>query len=146
MISIEERHRADVRTVARFDASPTFNTPAATGSWSSVCNIDQLEPLWGEAALLGRVQLALFLLPDRTLYAVTNRDPATGSFVMSRGIVGSRGDRCTVASPLHKQVYDLETGRCFTSPDYCLQTFPVRVEGGVVQVLLADARAGASAA
>ena len=103
-------------------------------AWAAVCTLDQLEPLWGEAALLGSLQLAIFLLPDGSLYAVTNRDPATGAFVMSRGIVGSRGDRYTVASPLHKEVYDLETGECFGAPELALGTFPVRVEDGVVQV------------
>jgi nitrite reductase (NADH) small subunit len=53
---------------------------------------------------------------------------------MSRGIIGSRGARPTLASPLHKQIYDLETGECFTSAEYALRTFPVRVENGVVQV------------
>ena len=107
---------------------------ATTLAWTSVCTLDQLEPLWGEAALVEGNQVALFLVPDGRLYAVTNRDPATGSFVMSRGIVGSKGDRHTIASPLHKQVYDLETGECFTAPEYSLRTFPVRIDGGVVMV------------
>jgi nitrite reductase (NADH) small subunit len=102
--------------------------------WIGVCDLDRLEPLWAEAALLDGVQVALVLLPDGSLYAVSNQDPATGSFVMSRGIVGSRGARPTLASPLHKQVYDLETGECFTSADYALRTFPVRVVDGTVQV------------
>ena len=102
--------------------------------WTGVCEFDRLEPLWGEAALIDGVQVALVLLPDGTLYAVSNQDPATGSFVMSRGIIGSRGTRTTLASPLHKQVYDLETGECFTSSDYALRTFPVRVLDGMVQV------------
>jgi len=105
-------------------------------AWTSVCALEQLEPLWGEAALVDGQQLALVLLPHGHLYAVSNQDPATGSFVMSRGIVGSRGDRHTIASPLHKQVYDLETGRCFTSAEYALRTFPVRVDAGLVQVRL----------
>ncbi|MGY4860098.1 nitrite reductase small subunit NirD [Cryobacterium sp. AP23] len=102
--------------------------------WTGVCEFDGLEPLWGEAALIDGVQIALVLLPDGSLYAVSNQDPATGSFVMSRGIVGSRGARPTLASPLHKQVYDLETGECFTSPEYALRTFPVRIDNGMVQV------------
>ena len=84
--------------------------------------------------MIDGVQVALFLVPDGRLYAVTNRDPATGSFVMSRGIVGSRGDRPTIASPLHKQVYDLATGECFTSTDLALDSYPVRIDGGVVLV------------
>jgi len=113
------------------DSHDVAGTPA---EWSGVCALDRLEPLWGEAALIDGVQVALVLLPDGSLYAVSNQDPATGSFVMSRGIVGSRGDRPTLASPLHKQVYDLETGECFTSPDYVLRTFPVRVDHGTVQI------------
>jgi nitrite reductase (NADH) small subunit len=113
------------------DSHDVAGTPA---EWTSVCALDRLEPLWGEAALIDGVQVALVLLPDGSLYAVSNQDPATGSFVMSRGIVGSRGARPTLASPLHKQVYDLETGECFTSPDYVLRTFPVRVDHGTVQV------------
>ena len=108
------------------------------GTWIRVCSLDELEPLWGEAALVGTAQLAILLLPNGGLYAVDNRDPATGSFVMSRGIVGSRGDRFTIASPLHKQVYDLETGECFTSAEYSLRTYPVRVEHGEVHVHLSE--------
>jgi nitrite reductase (NADH) small subunit len=104
-------------------------------TWVSVCPLAALEPLWGEAALHKGEQIALFLLPDGSLYAVTNEDPATGSCVMSRGIVGSRGDRHTIASPLHKQVYDLETGECFTNPDLSLRTVPVCVVDGQVHVL-----------
>jgi len=113
------------------DSHDSIGTPA---EWTSVCDLDRLEPLWGEAALIDGVQVALVLLPDGTLYAVSNQDPATGSFVMSRGIVGSRGARPTLASPLHKQIYDLETGECFTSSDYALRTFPVRIDRGTVQI------------
>jgi nitrite reductase (NADH) small subunit len=104
-------------------------------TWVSVCSLASLEPLWGEAALHEGEQIALFLMPEGSLYAVSNVDPATGSCVMSRGIVGSRGDRHTIASPLHKQVYDLETGECFTNPDLSLRTVPVRVVDGDVHVL-----------
>ncbi|WEO78578.1 nitrite reductase small subunit NirD [Cryobacterium sp. SO2] len=112
----------------------SHDSTGTAAEWTSVCDFDRLEPLWGEAALIDGVQIALVLLPDGSLFAVSNQDPATGSFVMSRGIVGSRGARPTLASPLHKQVYDLETGECFTSADYALRTFPVRVDHGTVQI------------
>jgi len=105
-----------------------------TDSYVDVCAFAHLEPLWGEAALIDDQQVALFLMPDGTLYAVSNQDPATGSFVMSRGIVGSKGAAHTIASPLHKQVYSLESGECFTNPDLQLPTFAVRVVEGRVQV------------
>ena len=115
-------------------STPTHDSAGHDSDWTNVCDLDRLEPLWAEAALIEGVQVALVLLPDGHLFAVSNQDPATGSFVMSRGIVGSRGDRPTLASPLHKQVYDLGTGECFTSADYALRTFPVRVDHGTVQI------------
>ncbi len=111
----------------------------ATTGWATVCELSQLEPLWAEAALVDGEQLAMVRMPNGTVYAVSNQDPATGSFVMCRGIVGSRGDRDTLTSPLHKQVYDLATGECFTNPDLTLRGFEVRVDSGVVQVRLAPA-------
>ncbi|MEV7692042.1 nitrite reductase small subunit NirD [Microbacterium sp. NPDC089189] len=103
--------------------------------WHPVCALADLEPLWGEAALVGASQVALFRLPDDRLFAVDNADPHTGAFVMSRGIVGSRGATPTIASPLHKDVYDLETGACLTRPDGPrLATWQVRVTDGVVAV------------
>jgi nitrite reductase (NADH) small subunit len=96
--------------------------------------VDDLEPSWGEAALLRAQQVALFLLAPNEIYAVTHRDPHTDSHVMARGIVGSKGDRPTIASPLHKEVYDLGTGECFTDPKLFLQTFRTRVVGGFVEV------------
>jgi nitrite reductase (NADH) small subunit len=53
---------------------------------------------------------------------------------MARGIVGSKGDRPTIASPLHKQVYDLGTGECFTHPELVLSTYRTRVVCGFVEV------------
>jgi len=118
----------------------------ATSGWTTVCELSQLEPLWAEAAMVDGEQLALVRMPNGTVYAVSNQDPATGSFVMCRGIVGSHGDRDTLASPLHKQVYDLATGECFSSADLTLPTFETRVESGSVRVRLvpeASARAAA---
>jgi len=77
-----------------------------------VCALADLEPERGRAALFGTTQIALFMLADRSVCAVSNLDPYSGANVMSRGIVGSKGDAPTVASPLHKQVFDLRTGEC----------------------------------
>ena len=103
-------------------------------AWHSVCSLDDLEPNWGEAALVGGRQIALFRLATDEVCAVEQRDPATEAHVMARGIVGSRGDRPTIASPLHKQVYDLRTGERLDGPGAALATFEVRVLNGIVQV------------
>jgi nitrite reductase (NADH) small subunit len=109
-------------------------SPAAATAWQRACGVDDLEPSWGEAVLLRGKQIALVLLSPGEIYAVAHQDPDTGSYVMARGIVGSKGDRPTIASPLHKQVYDLGTGECFSHPELALGTFRTRVVGGFVEV------------
>lgn len=105
-----------------------------------VCAVTDLEVERGRAALFGALQIALFLLADGRVHAVSNLDPYSGAHVISRGIVGTRGDAPTVASPLHKQVFDLRTGACLDTqgkPDAALRVWPVTVEEGSVFLDLA---------
>lgn len=104
--------------------------------WTVACAASELEPLWGETVLLNGLQIALIKISDDELYAVGNQDPHTGAFVMARGIVGSRGDAPTLASPLHKEVYDLRTGECLGAPELSLATFATRIVGGGLEVEL----------
>ena len=110
----------------------------SSGTWERVCPASELEPEWGEVALVGARQVAVVKLAEDEVYAVSHTDPHTGANVMARGIVGSRGDRPTIASPLHKEVYDLGTGECFTDPNLFLQPFRTRVVGGFVEVELVE--------
>ncbi|GAA2925660.1 nitrite reductase small subunit NirD [Microbacterium luteolum] len=110
-----------------------------------VCDVADLEVERGRAALLGGEQVALFLLADGSVHAVSNFDPYSGANVISRGIVGSRGEAPTVASPLHKQVFDLRTGVCLETqgkPDAALRVYPVRVTPDGVHVDVAGGAAG----
>lgn len=107
------------------------------GSWVSVCPLQRLQPDRAVAALVHGAHVALVRTADGELYAVGNRDPFTGASVLSRGLVGSRGGEPgtpTLTSPLHKQVFDLPTGRCVDDPSVALPVHPVRVVGGMVQV------------
>lgn len=105
-----------------------------TAVWHRVCLVDDLEPAWGEAALIAGRQIALFRTGPNEVFAVAHEDPATGAHVMARGILGSRGARPTIASPLHKEVYDLETGECFSTPGLSLATFSTRITDGFVEI------------
>lgn len=105
-------------------------------AWTAVCRLEQVPLERGVCALVGGEQVALFRLPDGTLRAVGNRDPFSGAMVLSRGIVGTRGERATVASPMYKQVFDLETGVCLDDPSVCVPVHGVRVQRGSVQVQL----------
>ncbi|MDT0166420.1 nitrite reductase small subunit NirD [Actinotalea sp. AC32] len=120
------------------DLSPAaVGDPATPRAWVAVCRLEDLVRERGAAALVDGEQVALFRLHDDEVLAVQQRDPFTGSHVLSRGIVGGRGGVPTVASPLHKQVFDLRTGACLDpggddAPR--LRTWPVRLENGTVLV------------
>lgn len=100
-----------------------------------VCRYDALLPERGVAALVGEVQIALFRTHDGRVFAVGNYDPFSGANVMSRGIVGSRGDVPTVASPMFKQVFDLRTGECLDDPSVSLPVYQVEIVDEMVRLL-----------
>ncbi|MET8321647.1 nitrite reductase small subunit NirD [Micromonospora sp. NPDC005189] len=110
-------------------------TQTTTLSWIAVCPLDRLEPDRGVAALVDGAQVALFRTADG-LFAIDNRDPVSGAYVLSRGIVGSRGGVPTVASPLHKQVYDLRSGDCLDLPGVTVTRHDARCRDGLVEVRL----------
>ena len=99
-----------------------------------ICPYERLEPERGVAALVNGAQVAVFRTHDGSLHAISNFDPYARANVLSRGIVGSRGDAPTVASPMHKQVYDLRTGECLDLPGVAVTTYPVRCRDGLVEV------------
>lgn len=106
-------------------------------TWHEVCRLKALPPERGAAAVVGAVDVALFRLADDRVFAVQQIDPCSGATVVSRCIVGRRGDTPTIASPMYRQVYDLRTGGCLdpvSDAEHRLQTFPVHVVDGVVCV------------
>ena len=118
-------------------ASPDRPADAPTIPLTEVCRLKDLSTERGAAALVAGVQVALFRTFDDTVYAVQQRDPYSGANVMSRGIVGTRGDVPTVASPMYKQVFDLRTGECLDpvgKEPRGLATYAVVLRGDVVLV------------
>ncbi len=106
-------------------------TALATG-WVRVCSVVDLEVERGRAALIEGEQVALFLVHGGGIHAVQQRDPYSGAYVMSRGIVGSRADAPTVASPMFKQVFDLRTGACLETQGKdarALTVWPATIDG-----------------
>jgi nitrite reductase (NADH) small subunit len=101
-----------------------------TDRWVGVCDLDDLVVDRGACVLVDGRQVALFRVsPDDRLYAISNYDPFSQAFVLSRGIVGSRDGVVKVASPMYKQSFDLETGRCLDDPSVSVDVFGVRVAG-----------------
>lgn len=109
-------------------------TAAKAQVWTRLCPFDALTPERGVAALVGDRQLAVFRTFDDALYAIDNIDPFSGAAVLSRGIVGDRTGEPTVASPLHKQVFSLASGRCLDDGAAVVTTYPIRLADGFVEV------------
>jgi nitrite reductase (NADH) small subunit len=108
--------------------------------WVPVCRLEQLRIDVGVAALVGGEQVALFRLDAEEIRAIGNLDPYSRANVLSRGLVGSRGEVVFVASPMYKQPFDLRTGECLDDPAVSVPTFQVRVVDGSVQVLAPPGR------
>jgi nitrite reductase (NADH) small subunit len=104
--------------------------------WEAVCHLGRLTPDRGAAALVGGEQVAIFLLADGTAFAIDDRDPFTGSYVLSRGLIGDADGTPTVASPIYKQRFDLRTGRCLDDASVSVRTWSIRVQDGWVEVLV----------
>jgi nitrite reductase (NADH) small subunit len=106
--------------------------------WVPVCDLVDLVPERGVAALVEGRQIAVFrLLPEDEVLAISNRDPFSEANVLARGIVGSVGDTVVVASPMYKQHFDLRAGHSVEDPRVAVDTFRTRVRGGVVEIGLA---------
>jgi nitrite reductase (NADH) small subunit len=115
-------------TLEKTDTQVQLRVGGSGGDWLALCSLSLLTPGRGVAALLpdGR-QVALFLDRTGTPYAIDNRDPFSGAAVLSRGLIGSSAGRPFVASPLLKQRFDLETGRCLDDEELSVTAYELRL-------------------
>ena len=114
-------------------------------TWRTVCPVSRVPSERGVCVLLDGQQVALFKTAAGTLHAIDNRDPVSGAMVLARGIVGTRGGRDVVTSPMYKQAFDLVTGECLDKADTRVAVHEVAVHGGFLAVRLASAEALRSA-
>ncbi len=103
-----------------------------------ICPLDQIDPESGVAALVGGEAVAVFRTRGGEVYALSNYDPFGRASVLSRGIVGTRsvaGDEVPfVASPLHKQAFDLRSGQCLDDETVRIPSYEIVVSHGMVLV------------
>ncbi len=95
---------------------------------TTICRLDQIEVEGGVCALVGGEAVAVFRTYDDSVFALSNFDPCSGASVLSRGIVGTRGTAAFVASPMHKQAFDLRTGQCLDDESVRVPTYDVHVD------------------
>lgn len=98
-----------------------------SGAWTAVCAYDALTPGRGVAALVEGRQVAVFRDRSGRVYALSNEDPFSGAYVLSRGIVGSRAGVPVVASPMYKQAFCLRTGVCLDEDGVSVEAYATRL-------------------
>lgn len=103
--------------------------------WVEICHLDDITPNTGVGALINEQQIALFRVGcEKRVYALSNQDPFSKAFVMSRGIIGDLQGERVVASPIYKQHFSLATGRCLEDKDQKLLVFPTQIKNGRVYI------------
>ena len=118
-----------------------MNSSAAVyekNTWVDVCSLDDLVEHSGITALIDEQQVAIFYLPDtaQAVYALDNFCPAAKANVLARGLVGDINGELVVASPLYKEHFSLQTGKCLEKP-LQVRAWPVSIQGDRVLVMAA---------
>jgi NAD(P)H-dependent nitrite reductase small subunit len=111
----------------------------AVSSWRFICELDDILPNAGVAALIDGKQIAIFRVGDN-VHALANFDPHSDANVLARGLVGDVQAEPVVASPIYKHHFSLITGRCIEDADMSVPVYPARVTDGRVWVKSEPAR------
>ena len=103
--------------------------------WETVCQITDIQPNTGVCALFDNEQVAIFRVgKTEEVYALSNYDPFSKAYVLSRGLVGDRQGVTKVAARIYKQNINLQTGEYLDDPEIKIPTYLVRVIEGEVQL------------
>ena len=99
-------------------------------NWVEVCALDDITPNTGVGALIENQQITLFRVGhEKRVYALSNQDPFSKAFVMSRGILGDlQGGTRRRFLPIYKQYFSLATGRCLEDKDQNCWYFRARLK------------------
>ena len=114
----------------------------SASSWRFVCELDEILPDCGVAALIDGQQIAILRIGD-AIHAIDNYDPNSEANVLARGLVGDVNGEPVVASPIYKHHFSLITGRCIEDPEQSVRVYPARVTDGRIWVKSEPLRARA---
>ena len=102
--------------------------------WTAVCSADRLIPDRPVCALVEAIPVGIVLTSFDELFAFSSIDPFSSANVLWRGIVGSVDGRPSIASPMYKQRFLLESGACVDDPSKSVAVFAVRKRNGAVEI------------
>ncbi len=104
-----------------------------------ICPLSENAPNTGVCALVEGQQVAIFRVGSGSnILAISNYDPFSKVFVLSKGIMGDRNGIPKVASPIYKQNFSLLTEQCLDDETVSIPTFTARVVDQRVQVAIFD--------
>ena len=111
-----------------------MTTQADDDVWTPICELSELPVERGVTALVRGHAVAVFLVPDGSVYALGNHDPYSRSTVLGRGIVGDRDGVPFVASPSSRRAFDLRSGACLDDTAVTVPAYAVKIVDGIVHV------------
>jgi len=104
-----------------------------TWRWLDVGAAEDFPKNGGGAVKVSKTELSVFQsAASGKWYASQNSCPHKQLQVLSRGLLGMHGQVPKVACPIHKNTYNLETGKGISNPGFNLAVFDVRVADGRV--------------
>merc|ERR1712194_27343 len=105
--------------------------------WVDVGTVEDFPKNGGGAVKVSNTELAVYRhsAVDQW-YATQNSCPHKQLQVLSRGLIGLHGDTPKVACPIHKNTYNLDTGKGISNPGLNVAAFSCKVDGGRVLVHL----------
>jgi len=107
-------------------------------NWQTICHQDDLVTHSGVCALLANdQQVAIFKINDNEVYTISNWDPVGSANVLYRGIIGDNKGEFFVASPLYKQRFLLNNGKCLDDESLTVNNYDTRIHEEQIQVLVA---------
>ena len=106
-----------------------------TTNWVKVCKTDHIPLYAGISVLVFGRQVAIFHLKNE-YYAISDYDPFSGSYVLSRGFVDDEGDVPRVSSPIYSQSFSLLTGECISDPAIKLATYSIQIVDDAVYIAI----------
>ncbi len=105
---------------------------AQTQNWVDLCELTAIPQRGARCVEAGENKIAVFRTADDNIFALEDKCPHKDG-PLSQGIVH---DGC-VTCPLHNWVISLETGQAQGADEGEVQTYPIRIENGNVQIDIA---------
>ncbi|OVZ55081.1 hypothetical protein CDO44_22800 [Pigmentiphaga sp. NML080357] len=113
-----------------------MSTVDDSSTWETACPLDAVREGTPRGLKLKGIPVALYKI-EGAVYAT--HDVCTHAYAhLSDGYIEGH----TIECPLHGAIYDIRDGKCLAVAASDLKTYPVKIEGDTVSVLLPRAEGG----